>query len=217
MSSSLYITSAQAHAGKTAVALGVMDMLTRNVAHIGLFRPIILNADGSDAMLDLLRNRYDIDQRPEDTYCMTIAEAATYFESGQPEKVIERAVDAFAALKSKYEFMVVIGTDYLGPAAGTELELNAELAANLGAPVLSIVNGWQKNVDEIIAATGHTRHVLEEHDCALIATVVNRVDPRNADEIGRQLKERAETEEEPLFVLRDLSMPLIRRPLRCRR
>ena len=204
MSSSLYITSAQAHAGKTAVALGVMDMLTRNVAHIGLFRPIILNADGSDAMLDLLRNRYDIDQRPEDTYCMTIAEAATYFESGQPEKVIERAVDAFAALKSKYEFMVVIGTDYLGPAAGTELELNAELAANLGAPVLSIVNGWQKNVDEIIAATGHTRHVLEEHDCALIATVVNRVDPRNADEIGRQLKERAETEEEPLFVLRDL-------------
>ena len=107
---------------------------TRNVAHIGLFRPIILNADGSDAMLDLLRNRYDIDQRPEDTYCMTIAEAATYFESGQPEKVIERAVDAFAALKSKYEFMVVIGTDYLGPAAGTELELNAELAANLGAP-----------------------------------------------------------------------------------
>ena len=134
MSSSLYITSAQAHAGKTAVALGVMDMLTRNVAHIGLFRPIILNADGSDAMLDLLRNRYDIDQRPEDTYCMTIAEAATYFESGQPEKVIERAVDAFAALKSKYEFMVVIGTDYLGPAAGTELELNAELAANLGAP-----------------------------------------------------------------------------------
>lgn len=204
MSSSLYITSAQAHAGKTAVALGVMDMLTRNVAHIGLFRPIVASPDGSDAMIDLLLTRYDIDQRAADAYGMTYAEAATYFESGHPEKVIERAVDAFAALKSKYEFMVVIGTDYVGPAAATELELNAELAANLGTPVLSVVSGYQKSVEDIIAATGHSRHSLEERDCALIATIVNRVDPTRAEDIAGQLKGRAELGSQPVFVLRDL-------------
>lgn len=204
MSNSLYITSAQAHAGKTAVALGVLDMLARNVAHIGLFRPIVANPDGTDAMVDLLLTRYNIDQAPADTYGMTYAEAATYFESGQQEKVIERAVEKFAALKSKYEFMVVIGTDYLGAASATELDLNAQLAANLGTPVLLIVSGHLRSIDDIIAATGHSRHTLQEHDCAMIATVINRVDPKNADDVLRQLKGRAELGDQPVFILRDL-------------
>ena len=204
MSNSLYITSAQAHAGKTAVALGVMDMLARNVAHIGLFRPIVADSDGTDAMLDLLLTRYNIDQRPEDAYCMTYSEAAGYFESGQQDKLIERAVEQFASLKTQYEFLVVIGTDYVGPAAATELELNAALAANLGTPVLSVINGHRKSIDDIVAATGHSKHVLEQSDCAIIATVINRVDPESADEAKRHLRGRTELGDSPVFVLRDL-------------
>ena len=204
MSNSLYITSSQAHAGKTAVALGVMDMLARHVAHIGLFRPIIANADGTDAMLELLLTRYNIDQAANDAYCMTYAEAAAYFESGQQDKLIERAVEQFAGLKSKYEFLVVIGTDYTGPASATELELNAALAANLGTPVISIVSGYQKSVDDIIAATGHTRHALEENDCAVVATIINRVESEHLEQIRTQVAGRPEVGNQPMFMLRDL-------------
>ena len=204
MSSSLYITSAQAHAGKTAVSLGVLDMLARNVAHIGLFRPIIPNADGTDAILDLLLTRYNIDQSPADAFGMTAAEAAGYFESGQQEKLVERIVEKFAALKSKYEFMVVIGTDYLGATAATELDLNAQFAANLGTPVLLIVSGYQRSTDDIIAATSNSLHTLQDQDCAAVATIVNRVDPLRADEVRRTLSGRAELGDQPVFVLRDL-------------
>lgn len=202
MSNSLYITSAQAHAGKTAVALGVMELLARNVARIGLFRPIVSSTD--DAMLDLLLARYGIEQSPADAYGMTYAEAAAHFESGHREKVVERAVERFAAIRSNYDFMVVIGTDYVGPTAATELELNAELAANLGTPVLSVVTGHRRSVEDIITSVGNSRHVLTEHDCALVATIVNRVDPANANDIGSQLRARAGLDDGLLYVLRDL-------------
>lgn len=204
MSSSLYITSTEAHAGKSAVALGLLDMLARNVAHIGLFRPIVDSVDGRDSMIDLLLTRYNIDEQAGDAYGMTYAEAAGYFESGHPEKLIERTVERFAALKSKYEFMVVIGTDYTGPAAATELELNALLAANLGTPVLAVVSGYQKSVDEIVAATGNARHTLEASDCTIIGTIINRVDPANHDAITSAIRSKANHGDEPLYFLRDL-------------
>ena len=204
MSSSLYITSTEAHAGKSAVALGLMDMLARNVAHIGLFRPIVEGVDGRDSMIDLLLTRYNIDQQAADAYGMTYADAAGYFESGQQDKLIERTVERFAALKSKYEFMVVIGTDYTGPAAGAELELNALLAANLGTPVLAVVSGHDKSVDDIVAATGHARHMLQASDCAVVATIINRVDPTDHEAITTAIREKSNGGDEPLFTLRDL-------------
>lgn len=203
MSNSLYITSAHVRAGKAVVALGVMELLARQVARIGVFRPIISQDAKPDAMLELLISRYNIDIEPSDAYAMTYAEAAEHFEAGHPERVVETAVEKFSSLKSRFDFMVVIGTDYTGPTSSAELELNAILAANLGAPVLSIINGYNKDIDAIAASIGHKRHMLDEHDCSLIATIVNRVKPERADEIRSALALRS-PDEEPIFVLRDL-------------
>lgn len=204
MSSSLYITSAHVRAGKAVVALGVMELLARQVARVGVFRPIISQDARPDALLELLIARYGIDIDPTDAYAMTYAEAAEHFESGHPERVIETAVERFSALRSKFDFMVVIGTDYTGPTSSTELELNAMLAANLGTPVISIINGYNKGIDAIAASIGHKRHLLAEHDCSLMATFVNRVKPEHADEIRTAIAMRAHADEEPVFVLRDL-------------
>lgn len=204
MSNSLYITSAHVRAGKAVVALGVMELLARQVARIGVFRPIVSQDEKPDAMLELLISRYNIDIHPTDAYAMTYAEAAEHFEAGHPERVIETAVEKFSSLKSRFDFIVVIGTDYTGPTSSTELELNAILAANLGTPVLSIINGYNKDIDAIAASIGHKRHMLDEHDCSLIATIVNRVKAERADEIRSALALRSQADEEPIFVLRDL-------------
>ncbi len=202
----MYITSAHVRAGKAVVALGVMELLARQVARIGVFRPIISQDAKPDAMLELLISRYNIDLNPADAYAMTYAEAAEHFEAGHPERVIEIAVEKFASMKSHFDFMVVIGTDYTGPTSSAELELNAILAANLGTPVLSIINGYNKTVDAIAASIGHKRHMLDEHDCSLIATIVNRVKPELVADIRSALALRSheDHDDEPIFVLRDL-------------
>ena len=203
MSKSLYITSAHVRAGKAVVALGVMELLARQVARIGVFRPIIAQDAVPDAMIELLIDRYGIAMHPDEAYALTYAQAAEHLEAGNPERIIEIAVERFSALKPRFDFIVVIGSDYTGPTASTELELNAQLAANLGAPVISIINGYGKGLDAITASIGHKRHLFAEHDCSLVATVVNRVKPEDADAVRDALQQQ-EGRIEPVFVLREV-------------
>ena len=41
MSRNVYIAATKPGSGKSAIALGVMEMMVKNVGHVGFFRPII--------------------------------------------------------------------------------------------------------------------------------------------------------------------------------
>ena len=41
MSKNLFITATEARSGKSAVSLGIMEMLLRNIGRVGFFRPLI--------------------------------------------------------------------------------------------------------------------------------------------------------------------------------
>ena len=41
MSRNVYISATEASSGKSAIALGVMEMMVKKVGHVGFFRPII--------------------------------------------------------------------------------------------------------------------------------------------------------------------------------
>ena len=57
MSSSIYIAAPEGLTGKSMVAVGMIEALTRTVSSVGVFRPVV--ASGSeDAILDVLRKRY---------------------------------------------------------------------------------------------------------------------------------------------------------------
>ena len=204
MSNSLYITSTSVRAGKAVVALGVMELLARRVGRLGIFRPIVSQNNGPDAMIELLISRYNVEMDPSDAYAMTYAQAAEHFEAGEPERVVEAAVEKFNAIKGRFDFVLVIGTDYTGPSAATELDLNANLAANLGTPVLAVTSGFNKSVDAILAAAGHSRHVLAEAGCSLVASIVNRVNAKHIDSVRAAVTQRTHEFAEPVYVLRDL-------------
>lgn len=201
MSESLYITSASPRAGKAVAALGVLELLARRVDRIGLFRPLIDGDGTSDALVELLVDRYGLDVDLRTACPMTYADAARHLEAGHPEHVVAAAVEAFAAVRAAYDFVLVLGTDYTGPAPSTELDLNATLAANLGAPVLSVVSAWDSAPDEVPVSVAQARHVLLDHGCTLVGTLVNRADPALRDEIEGLVSGSGE---EPVWVLADL-------------
>lgn len=201
MSESLYITSASPRAGKAVAALGVLELLARRVDRIGLFRPLIDGDGTSDALVELLVDRYGLDVDLATACPMTYADAARHLEAGHPEHVVAAAVEAFAAVRAAYDFVLVLGTDYTGPAPSTELDLNATLAANLGAPVLSVVSAWDSAPDEVPVSVAQARHVLLDHGCTLVGTLVNRADPALRDAIEGLVSSSGE---EPVWVLSDL-------------
>ena len=60
MANSVYLASSEGLSGKSAVALGILDQLSRRVERVGVFRPIVRSQSAeSDHVLDLLLSRLD--------------------------------------------------------------------------------------------------------------------------------------------------------------
>jgi phosphate acetyltransferase len=57
MSDGLYVTGTEPATGKSAVALGVHELLARRVGRLGVFRPVVEARQGPDPVVDLLRPR----------------------------------------------------------------------------------------------------------------------------------------------------------------
>jgi len=74
MSRSLYITAPEAHSGKSAVALGLVDLLSRRVGRIGVFRPIINREPEHDSVIDLLIAHPGVMQSYDDAVGVTYAQ-----------------------------------------------------------------------------------------------------------------------------------------------
>ena len=54
MARSIYVTSPEGDTGKSTVALGLVDLLTRTVQKVGVFRPIARSTETRDYVLELL-------------------------------------------------------------------------------------------------------------------------------------------------------------------
>ncbi len=62
MTRSVYVTGIGRSDGRQVVELGVMELLTRQVDRVGVFRPLV--HDEPDELYDLLRSRYRLTPRP---------------------------------------------------------------------------------------------------------------------------------------------------------
>jgi phosphate acetyltransferase len=202
VSTSLYISSAEAHAGKSIVALGVMETLARRVDRIGVFRPIVAEVGKHNSLVDLLIQRYELNVDYSEACPFTYADIAEHLESGNPERVVADVVEKYAAFKAKYDFVLIIGTDFVGPAAASEFDLNAELAANLGSPVLLVMTAQEKDDHQLRASLGSARHVLVDHGCSVVATIVNRVDADHVESLRTEMHGASE----PTFIVKDIPL-----------
>jgi phosphate acetyltransferase len=120
--------------GKSIVALGLMELLAGRVERLGFFRPIV--PDEPDAQVELMRARYDA----ETAHALTAAAAA---EIEPYDELRKRVVEAYKQLESSCDFVLCEGTDFTGAAPALDFGLNADLANELGAPVLVVVRGGE--------------------------------------------------------------------------
>jgi phosphate acetyltransferase len=200
VSNSLYITSTTIRAGKAVVALGALETLARQVGSIGVFRPIIDSGSSGDALLNLLADRYQL--LDDHSIGLTYAEAASYVDESGDARLVAHLVDEFMRMKDEHDFVLVVGTDFTGPSASTELALNARLASNMGAPVLAVVNGHDLDEAGIDHAMDSSTSLLTRLGCSIVATIVNRVDPAIVGVLRERLAHQSDRS--PVYVLRDL-------------
>ena len=177
MSESLYITSTESRSGKSLIALGLMELLLRKVERVAFFRPIIFEEKDND--IDLISSHFQLGIPHEQMYALTSAEVSELLAHGRQEEIIERVIDAYRKLADRCGFVLCEGTDFVSSTAAFELDINADIANNLGSSVLLVGSAHEKSLEETLRNINIALESLNDKGCHTVATIVNRVDPED--------------------------------------
>lgn len=200
MTRNLYIAATEPMSGKSLVALGLMELLSRKHARMGFFRPVIAHADRPDNDVALIADRYGLQVGVTAVHAFTHEEAQHQMAAGRHDEVLKAILDRYKVLEAECDFVLCEGTDYTGVSSAFEFDFNAAVAKNLGAPILPVISGRHRSADEIHNAIQVAREVFQARGCDVVATVVNRATAGDPDELAATL-DAARADDEPVFVI----------------
>ncbi|MCW2915475.1 MAG: ptaA, partial [Actinomycetia bacterium] len=178
MTRAVYIAASDAATRKAAIALGMTELLARQVGQVGVFRPVV-RTDRPDNIVETLRSRFKVDHAVGVSYEDVHAD---------PAGATADIVAAYRARAARCDSVVIVGTDYTDVGAPTEFEFNATVAAHLGAPVMLVVNGLGRTPQEIATAVGMADKELANEHATLLAVVISRADPGALTAIGKVVR-----------------------------
>ena len=181
----MYIASPEGWTGKSAVALGLLDALTREVGSVGVFRPLTdptSAAPGGDVIIDLLISQPGINETYDEALGVTYDEARD-----NPDEALQVIVERFGQLVDRFDVILVVGSDYTDVSTGTELSFNAKIAANLGSPVVLVVHGRDRTPEQVRAAADSGIAELRANHAQTVAVIANRAEEGAEDSIRAAL------------------------------
>ncbi len=181
MTRSVYIASPEGLTGKSAIAVGLLDALTREVGSVGIFRPLTHSAR-DDLIVDLMVSQPGVEQTYDEALGVTY-DAARH----NPDEAMHTIVERFGQLTDRYEAVIILGSDYTDISTGTELSVNARIAANLGSPCCS----WCTDANAVPRTSGPPPKgaiaELTAHHAQTVALIANRVRADDQHQIVKQL------------------------------
>ncbi|MDH6219826.1 phosphate acetyltransferase [Streptomyces pseudovenezuelae] len=198
MTRSVYVTGIDRGDGRQVVELGVMELLTRQVDRVGVFRPLVHHIP--DRLFELLRARYRLSQDPGTVYGMDYHEASALQAEQGTDELVSTLVDRFHVVARDYDVVLVLGTDFADTQLPDELSLNARLANEFGASVIPVVGGRKQPAESVLAETRNAYRAYAGLGCDVLAMVTNRVAREDRDEIAESLASRLPV---PCYVLPD--------------
>ncbi|MET9460606.1 phosphate acetyltransferase [Streptomyces canus] len=198
MTRSVYVTGIDRGDGRQVVELGVMELLTRQVDRVGVFRPLVHHSP--DRLFELLRARYRLTQDPATVYGLDYHEASALQAEQGTDELVSTLVDRFHLVARHYDVVLVLGTDFADTQLPDELSLNARLANEFGASVIPVVGGRGQAAESVLAETRNAYRAYDGLGCDVLAMVTNRVVREDRDEIAERLSGRLPV---PCYVVPD--------------
>ena len=132
-----------------------------------------------------MRDRYQLPFKYAEMHGPTAEEVTGLTAHGAHEEIEKRVLAAYRALAGRCDFVVCEGTDFVGSTPALDFDLNANLANQLGCPVLVVVNG--AGGGDVVEQVQLAREVLQRSGCELFGVIVNRVAPDEVREVELRL------------------------------
>ena len=174
MAKSVYVLAPEALVGKSAVALGAIESLTRAGRRVAVFRPVI-RSEGHDTTLETLLEAADSGQPYDQGYGVTYADVRANLE-----EAMTAIIGRFTQLEQSADAVVLLGSDFADVIGPIEFSLNAQIAANLNTPVLLVVSGRSKTPDDVRQAVDLCLAEIERQCVTPLGVVALGLDPDTA-------------------------------------
>ncbi|GAB3994273.1 phosphate acetyltransferase [Nocardioides marmoraquaticus] len=136
---------------------------------MGVFRPVV-RSDADDYVLDLLVTHDAVETSYDDAAGVTYEQVHT-----DPGAAMQRVLDRYHRVAARSDAVVVVGSDYTDVGNPAEFAFNAQVAANLGAPVLLTLGAHGLAPEELRTLAAVTVEDLRGQHATLLGVVANRV------------------------------------------
>ncbi len=185
MNKALYIATSESYSGKSIVALGLMHALTGRIGKVAYFRPIISDLDAGiqDNHIETVLKHFNLPQTYEQSYGFKKNELVRLLNEGSTNSIIDRIIEKFKYLESRYNFVLVEGSDFSDEVSFIEMDLNVLIAKNLGIPVVIVGSGKGKTLENYSSQIHLTYDTFKEREVEVIGVIANKVHETNLQEV----------------------------------
>jgi phosphate acetyltransferase len=187
---SVYVTAMEPGSGKSAVVLGLTEVLSRRAARLAFYRPFVTSANTPDPAIELIRHRYRL---PADRarYALTADDLHSFDGRTEYDDLLKRILNGYGALAADADVVVIEGSDFTDASMAVELDLNIDAASHLGSPVLLVVGGRRRTAEQVLDAAHQGLGLLTERGCVVLGVVGNRVAPELVGAVRAGIAEAA--------------------------
>ncbi|MCP4341957.1 MAG: phosphate acetyltransferase [Desulfobulbaceae bacterium] len=193
MANKLYVAGTEPRSGKSAIILGLMELLTRNIKKVAFFKPLIevnhsrVGKLMRDNTIKLIEHHYHLCADYHEMYAYTVTEASQLIALGKNAELHEGIMAKYNSLAAKSDFVLCEGIELEGATASFDFDLNVDISNNLGCPLMLVAGAKNKTVEELVRSIKVYSESLAERSCDLVATIVNRVDPASIKAMEQRL------------------------------
>jgi phosphate acetyltransferase len=205
MNKAIYIATGEPESGKSLITLGLLRIILGRTKRVGYFRPIIENLvkGQKDNHIDTVLSHFNLDMSYEECYALTVQDVIQMKIDDKEEEIVDLIFKKYKELEERFDFILLEGTDFSGEAAFVELDLNAIIAKNLGAPVILVGTGKGKTDEELISNLHLAYDSFVEKEVRVLGVIANKVESENLPGMEEAISEKLSDE---IFVA---AIPLI--------
>ena len=193
MANKLYVAGTEPRSGKSAVILGLMELLTRNIKKVAFFKPLIeddysrVGKLRRDNTINLIMQHFHLSADYHEMYAYTVAQASQLIAMGRNAELHDGIMAKYNSLAEKADFVLCEGIELEGANASFDFDINVDISNNLGCPLMLVAGAKNKTIEEVVRSIKLYYESLAERSCDLVATIVNRVDPAIAEAMEQRL------------------------------
>lgn len=176
MNKAVFVATSHARSGKTAVSLGLMNILVGMARKVGYFRPVISDPinGARDEHIETMLSYFNLDQQYEDAFVFTRSQIERLTNQGKQDVVISRIIAQYKALEERYDYILVDGSDFFPEGSILEFEINLEIPRNLGLPTILVEAQNDLSDEELVSNISLIYKQFRERDVEVLAAIANK-------------------------------------------